>query len=40
MAKTLLKFKYTKFEEIWWTYVGLINIFLGHPVALKVFFSK
>jgi hypothetical protein len=33
-----LKFKSTKFEEIWWTYVGLINIlrgsfFLGHPVT-------
>jgi hypothetical protein len=35
-----LQFKSTKFEEIWWTYVGLINIFrgsvfLGHPVHVQ-----
>jgi hypothetical protein len=27
--QNLRKFKSTKFEEIWWTYVGLINIFRG-----------
>ena len=36
--KCEIGFKSTKFEEIWWTYVGLINIFRGsfflggHPV--------
>jgi hypothetical protein len=29
-----LKFKSTKCEEIWWTYVGLINIFMGSPCQL------
>jgi hypothetical protein len=27
-----LKLRSTKFEELWWTYVGLINILRGHPV--------
>ena len=30
-----LKFELTKFEEIWWTYVGLMNIFMG-----SVFFGS
>ena len=30
-----LTFEWTKFEEIWWTYVGLMNIFMG-----SVFFGS
>ena len=40
-----LKFEWTKCEEIWWTYVGLMKMFmgfcyfLGHPVHIN-FISK
>jgi hypothetical protein len=33
------KFKSTKFEEIWWPYVGLINIFMGSGFWVTLYVS-